>query len=308
VSEPDPDLELALELCDLADSITIKAFRRPDLAVETKPDLTPVTEADRQVELSIREELGRRRPDDVIVGEEFGESGTTGTAGTTGTTGSAGTAGTGTMPPRRWIIDPIDGTKNFVRGIPVWATLLALESGGALTVGVVSAPALGRRWWASRGRGAHAGPTGVGAGGGAAPGPGSPIDGSPSNVSPIHVSSVSRIADAQLSNASLAGWEEHGGPSRVVELALRCWRDRAFGDFWSHMLVAEGACEIALDPIVSLWDLAAIQVIVEEAGGRFTDLSGIARAHGGSAISSNGLLHDEALAILNNSRNDSPRA
>ena len=275
MSKPDPDLELALRLCDLADSITTKAFRQPDLAVETKPDLTPVTEADRQVELSMREELGRRRPDDVIVGEEFGES------------GAPGVAGTPTAPTRRWIIDPIDGTKNFVRGIPVWATLLALESGETLTVGVVSAPALGRRWWASRGAGAYAGPTA-----GAAPGPGSHIN----------VSSISRLEDAHLSNGSLAGWEEHGGPSRVVGLALRCWRDRAFGDFWSHMLVAEGACEIALDPIVSLWDLAAIQVIVEEAGGRFTDLSGIARSDGGSAISSNGLLHDDALAILNSSR------
>ena len=295
MTEPDPDLELALELCDLADSITIKAFRRPDLAVETKPDLTPVTEADRQVELSMREELGRRRPDDLIVGEEFGQS------GATRTTGTAGTAGTGTAPPRRWIIDPIDGTKNFVRGIPVWATLVALESGGVLTVGVVSAPALGRRWWASRSRGAYAGPLDAG-----------PLAAGPAPASrtgsPIRVSAVSRLEDAQLSNASLAGWEDHGGPSRVVDLALRCWRDRAFGDFWSHMLVAEGACEIALDPIVSLWDLAAIQVIVEEAGGRFTDLSGIVRADGGSAISSNGLLHDEALVILNSSRNDARRA
>jgi histidinol-phosphatase len=285
VSKPDPDLELALKLCDLADSITTKAFRRPDLAVETKPDLTPVTEADRHVELAVREELGRRRPNDVIVGEEFGES------------GSPRTAGTATTPTRRWIIDPIDGTKNFVRGIPVWATLIALESGGTLTVGVVSAPALGRRWWASRGQGAYAGPPAS-----SAPGPGSPSEASLINVSPINVSSVGRLEDAQLSNGSLAGWEDHGGPSRVVELALRCWRDRAFGDFWSHMLVAEGACEIALDPIVSLWDLAAIQVIVEEAGGRFTDLSGIARSDGGSAISSNGLLHDDALAILNSRR------
>ena len=263
------DLELALELCDIADSITTKAFRRPDLAVETKPDLTPVTEADREVELSVREELGRRRPQDLIVGEEFGE------------TGPAQTADSVRGTSRRWIIDPIDGTKNFVRGIPVWATLLALESDGLLTVGAVSAPALGRRWWASRGRGAYAGTP-------SDPGPGTPI----------RVSGVSRLEDSQLSNGSLAGWETHGGPDRVVELALGCWRDRAFGDFWSHMLVAEGACEIALDPVVSLWDLAAIQVIVEEAGGRFTDLSGIARADGGSAISSNGLWHDKALAIL----------
>jgi len=259
------DLQLALELCDLADRITTGAFRRPDLAVETKPDLTPVTEADRGVERALREELSRRAPDDVVLGEEFGEEG-----------------GTGDASGRRWIVDPIDGTKNFVRGIPVWATLLALEVRGSLSVGVVSAPALGRRWWAARGLGAYAGV------------PGS----DPAGAGRIEVSRVSSLADAQVSGASLSGWEEHGGPAGAVELALRCWRDRAFGDFWSHMLVAEGACEIALDPVVSLWDLAAVQVIVEEAGGRFTDLDGVARADGGSAVSSNGLLHDEALGIL----------
>lgn len=260
------DLRLALELCDIADGITSAAFRRPDLAVETKPDLTPVTEADRAVELALREEIGRRRPGDSVLGEEFGE-------------------GVGRASARRWIVDPIDGTKNFVRGIPVWATLLALEEEGALVVGAVSAPALGRRWWAARGLGAFAG-----AAGGAGPAGGL--------GTPIRVSQVSVLADAQVSGGGLAGWEEHGGPTGPVRLALRCWRDRAFGDFWSHMLVAEGACEIALDPVVSLWDLAAVKVIVEEAGGRFTDLGGVARADGGSAVSTNGLLHDEALAIL----------
>ena len=261
------DLRTALELCDIADRITTAAFRRPDLAVETKPDLTPVTEADRGVELAIRDQLRRRAPNDEVLGEEFGTETVSGSQ-------------------RRWIVDPIDGTKNFVRGIPVWATLLALEEGGSLSVGVVSAPALGRRWWAGRGMGAFAGGTGINAAG--------DRDGGP-----IRVSGVSALADAQVSGAGLSGWEERGGPAGAVELALRCWRDRAFGDFWSHMLVAEGACEIALDPVVSLWDLAAVQVIVEEAGGRFTDLSGAARADGGSAVSSNGLLHDEALRILN---------
>jgi len=270
------DLQLALGLCDVADRITLAAFRRPDLAVETKPDLTPVTEADRAVELALREELGRRRSGDSVLGEEFGEGAGTGSVGD-GTSGG-GTDGTGSG--RRWIVDPIDGTKNFVRGIPVWATLLALEEAGSLTVGAVSAPALGRRWWAGRGMGAFAGaPGGAGA--------------------PIRVSRVSALRDAQVSGGSLSGWEERGGPAGVVALALRCWRDRAFGDFWSHMLVAEGACEIALDPVVSLWDLAAVKVIVEEAGGRFTDLAGVTRADGGSAVSSNGLLHDEALSILN---------
>ena len=260
------DIRLALELCDVADGITTAAFRRPDLVIETKPDLTPVTEADKAVEEAIREELARRRPGDAVLGEEFGEGG--------------GLPGGGVAASRRWIVDPIDGTKNFVRGIPVWATLLALEVDGELTIGAVSAPALGRRWWAGRGSGAYAA---------------SPAGG---DATPIRVSRVADLSDAQVSNGSLSGWEEHGGPAGAVALALRCWRDRAFGDFWSHMLVAEGACEIALDPVVSLWDLAALQVIVEEAGGRFTDVGGVARADGGSAVSSNGLLHDEALAIL----------
>ena len=259
------DLHLALGLCDIADRITTAAFRRPGLAIETKPDLTPVTEADRGVEVALREELSRRRPGDAVLGEEFGLG------------EGSGHAASG----RRWIVDPIDGTKNFVRGIPVWATLLALEEHGTLIAGVVSAPALGRRWWAGRGLGAFAGSPGG------------------NDAARIRVSRVAALSDAQVSGASLSGWEERGGPAGAVALALRCWRDRAFGDFWSHMLVAEGACEIALDPVVSLWDLAALQVIVEEAGGRFTDLAGVARADGGSAVSSNGLLHDEALAILN---------
>jgi histidinol-phosphatase len=256
------DLDLALDLADVADRVTAAAFRRPDLAVETKPDLTPVTEADRAAEQAIRDALAGRRPGDAVVGEEYG------------------TTGTG---DRRWIVDPIDGTKNFVRGIPVWGTLIALEDQGRLVVGVVSAPALGRRWWAGRGLGAFAadlGPVPRAAG------------------QPIHVSKVSDLTDAQLTGASLEGWDERGLTTRVVDLALRCWRDRSFGDFWSHMLVAEGACDIGLDPVASLWDLAALQIIVEEAGGTFTDLAGAARPDGGCGVSSNGLLHGQALAIL----------
>ena len=244
------DLSLALELADLADSITTASFRRRGLVVETKPDMTPVTEADRGVERAMRDVLAERRPGDRIVGEEFGD-----------TDGHA---------DRRWIIDPIDGTKNFVRGVPVWATLVALEG----QVGVVSAPALGRRWWAATGLGAFA-------------------DGEP-----IRVSKVEQLADAQVSYGGMEGWEARGGPERLMRLTERCWRDRGFGDFWSHMLVAEGACEIGLDPIVSIWDLAALQVIVEEAGGTFTDFKGEPRADGGSAISSNGLVHEAALRIL----------
>ena len=248
------DLALGLEMADLADTLTVPRFRARDLTVDTKPDLTPVTEADRTVEQALRALVQARRPGDAVVGEEFGTSGAGG---------------------RRWIVDPIDGTKNFVRGIPVWATLVALEDAGELVVGVVSAPALGRRWWAGRGLGAFA-------------------DGQA-----IHVSAVDTLAAAQLSYSSLALWDQHpGGVGRLLELAGQCWRTRAFGDFWSHMLVAEGAAEVGLDPEVTLWDLAAVQVVVEEAGGRFTDLDGVPRPDGGSAVSTNGVLHDEVLRTL----------
>ena len=252
------DLALALQLCDLADTMTTAAFRRRDLVVETKPDLTPVSEADRGVEEAVRAQLATLRPGDAVLGEEFGSRG---------------------GGPRRWIIDPIDGTKNFVRNIPVWATLLALEVDGRLSVGVASAPALGRRWWAGRGLGAFADAPG---------GPGVPIG----------VSQVKDLGDAQLSYASAEGWGKRDMVTHIIELSGRCWRTRGFGDFWSHTLVAEGACDIGLDPDVSLWDLAALQVIVEEAGGRFTDLEGVPRPDGGSAVSSNGLLHEAALATL----------
>jgi histidinol-phosphatase len=221
--------------------------------VETKPDFTPVSEADQAAERLIREGLNAARPTDAVLGEEFG------------------TQGTGS---RRWIIDPIDGTKNYVRGVPVWATLLALEEDGVMRVGVCSAPALGHTWWAVRGEGAFA-------------------DGSP-----IHVSEVRAIEDAQLCYSDFKWWEEFGLQDQFEALAKRSWRTRGFGDFWSHILVAEGAADIAAEPIVALWDLAPLLVIVEEAGGKFTDLAGNVTADGGNALSTNGLLHDEALAAL----------
>ena len=250
------DLELALEMADRADAITMAAFRKTDLIVETKADRTPVSEADRAVEEDIRRVLTAERPGDRVVGEEYGDTGS---------------------GPRRWIVDPIDGTKNFVRRNPVWATLIALEEDGQLTVGVVSAPALGRRWWASRGGGSWV------------------DDGSPRRVT---VSAVGALADAHISAASLQSWDRWGGPAVFLELASNVYADRGFGDFWSHRLVAEGVCEVGLDPIVSLWDLAALQVIVEEAGGRFTNFEGESRPDGGSAISSNGLVHEEVRSIL----------
>jgi histidinol-phosphatase len=248
-----PDLVLAMELADAADELTSHHFRSADLVVEIKPDMTPVTEADRAVERMIAERLALARPDDSIVGEELGQRGDSG---------------------RRWIVDPIDGTKNYVRGIPVFATLLALEVDGAVALGVVSAPGLGRRWYAARGDGAFA-------------------DGEA-----MRVSGVDRLEEAQLCHASLDGWERIGRLQPLLELTRRCWRDRGFGDFWQHMLVAQGSAELALEAEVSLWDLAAVQVIVEEAGGRFTDLSGAATPAGGNAVSSNGLLHDAALALV----------
>jgi histidinol-phosphatase len=255
------DLQIALTLVERADRLTLPAYRRAELVVDTKPDRTWVTDADREVETAVRDYLARHCPGDAVMGEEYGETG---------------------KGPRRWIIDPIDGTSNFVRRVPVWATLLALEVNGRVMVGVASAPALGRRWWAGRGLGAWAGPAG----------------GAHYPEQPIRVSEISDLADAHLSSCGPEGWQDHGGPQRLLDLSSRCWRDRAFGDFWSHVLVAEGACDIGIDPIVSLWDLAALQVIVEEAGGRFTDFRGVARADGGSAVSTNGRLHEKALAVL----------
>jgi histidinol-phosphatase len=247
------DLALALYLADAADALTLGRFRATDLVVDAKPDLTPVSDADLAVETAVRAVIADARPGDAVVGEEHGISGT---------------------GPRQWVIDPIDGTKNFVRGVPVWATLIALRIDDRVDVGVVSAPALGRRWWAARGLGAFA-------------------DGTP-----IRVSQVSAMADASLSYSSLSGWEEQGRLEGVLDLTRRCWRTRAYGDFWSHMLVAEGAVDASFEPEVSLWDLAALQVIVEEAGGRFSDLSGQALPDLGSCVCSNGLLHDEVLSAL----------
>jgi len=250
-----PELALGLELADLADAVSLPRFRALDLVVETKPDLTPVTEADRAVERAVREHVARVRPDMAVLGEEEGEE-------------DAGPSGW------RWILDPIDGTANYVRGIPVWATLLGLEHHGRLVGGIVSAPALGRRWWAERGGGAFA-------------------DGTP-----IRVSKVARIEDAHLAFAGTGRWARDGKGEALLELLGRCRRARGFGDFCMHLLVAEGAVDAAFEPTVAYYDVAAVQVIVEEAGGRFTDLLGRPRADGGSAVSSNGLLHDDVLAAL----------
>ena len=251
------DLALAHELADAADAITLARFGAVDLVVSAKPDLTPVSDADLAVEQAIRERLATVRPDDAVLGEEDGESGT---------------------GPRRWVVDPVDGTKNFVRGVPVWASLIALQQDGVVTVGVVSAPALGRRWWAARGLGAWCRDD--------------------RGTRRLQVSGVTALADASVSYSSLTGWEEQGRLDGLLRLSREVWRTRAYGDFWSHVMVAEGAVDASFEPEVSLWDLAPLQVVVEEAGGRFTDLSGSARPDGGSAVCSNGRLHDDVLARL----------
>jgi histidinol-phosphatase len=252
------DLELALALADAADVITMGRFGAGDLVVDTKPDLTPVSDADRAVETAMRDRLAGERPGDAVIGEEYGVTGDS---------------------DREWIVDPVDGTKNFVRGAPVWATLLALRVDGEVVVGVASAPALGRRWWASRGAGSWTSYAG-------------------GETQRCTVSKVTSLADAFLSYSSLTGWEDQGRLDALLALGRRVWRTRAFGDFWSHVLVAEGAVDISCEPEVSLWDLAALQPIVEEAGGRFTDLSGVDRPDGGSVVCTNGLLHDDVLAAL----------
>jgi histidinol-phosphatase len=257
------DLALALELADVADEITISRFRADDLVVETKPDLTPVSEADRAVEQALRERLATLRPGDAIFGEEYGPS------------GSAVAEG-----GRRWIVDPIDGTKGYVRGMPVWATLLALEEDGEMTVGVVSAPAMGRRWWAARDEGAFT------------------LDRPGGEPRRVRVSAVSQLGDAQLCFGGLEDWRVVGRMDALLELGSRCWRTRGYGDFWQYMLVAEGSAELCCDPAFSLWDLAAPKVIVEEAGGRFTDLAWTGKGDGVSGFASNGLLHDAARTIL----------
>jgi histidinol-phosphatase len=252
------DLRFAHVLADAADDVTMRRFRALDLRVEAKPDLTPVSDADLATEESLRNMLRRARPRDAMLGEEFGQTGAS---------------------QRCWVIDPIDGTKNFVRGVPVWATLIGLMAEGEVTVGVVSAPALGRRWWAVRGGRAWTGR-------------------SLTKATGCHVSGVASLADASLSYSGLSTWQDAGLLEEFLHLTRQTWRTRAYGDFWSHMLVAEGAVDISVETDVKLWDLAALQIIVEEAGGVFTDLSGKPTPAGGSAICSNDLLHPQVLSLL----------
>lgn len=253
------DLRLAHVMADDADSLTMNRFKALDLKFSSKPDNTPVTEADTAVEEAIRRTLSRTRPRDSVLGEEMGTSGDS---------------------SRRWIIDPIDGTKNYMRGVPVWATLIALEVDGEIVASVVSAPALARRWWASKDAGAFTGRNIL-------------------NATQLHVSRVEKVEDSSLSYSSIDGWVNSKRGQGFVNLMADSWRTRAYGDFWSYMLVAEGAVDVATEPELELYDMAALDIIVREAGGRFTNLDGVDGVQGPGALATNGRLHDEVLGYLN---------
>jgi histidinol-phosphatase len=256
------DLALAHRLADAADAITLTRYQALDLTVTTKPDNTPVTDADKSAESAIRALLHAHRPEDGIVGEEFGDE--------------------GLEKNRYWVIDPIDGTKNFLRGVPTWATLIGLveknsDGSQSVVVGVVSAPALFRRWYAFDGGGAF-------------------VVVNSDVPKKIHVSEVSKIEDASISHSDFIGWGER--LASFNELLSNAWRTRAHGDFWSHMLVAEGAVDIAVEPSLALWDMAALDIIVREAGGRFTNLDGTDGPFGGNGLSTNAALHETAVQAL----------
>lgn len=249
-------LPLLHEIADRADAIALGHFRTARLAVDLKPDRSPVTAADRAIETAAREVVRAREPDLGVLGEEDGLE-------------------EGTGEETRLIVDPIDGTRNFVRGIPVFATLLAVEQHGTVVAGVISAPALGRRWHAARGAGAFCGER------------------------PIRVSTIATLERAQLFHGSVGGLGEGNPLPALLALAQRVERTRGFGDFFQHVLVAEGAGEIAVDPVVQPWDIAPLMVLVEEAGGRCTTLTGERTIYGGSLVTTNGLLHEVALRGLN---------
>jgi histidinol-phosphatase len=270
------DLALAHALADLADAISLDRYQAQDLVVINKPDNTPVTDADRAVETAIREALATHRQTDGLVGEEFGSD--------------KGTSG------RYWVIDPIDGTKNFMRGVPTWATLIALvqvDSSGTeeVVVGIASAPALARRWSAAKGHGAF-----VRFNSGNVDDVSEEFD-STSREKKISVSKISALSDASISYSDFVGWGDRLEPFQ--KMLATAWRTRGIGDFWSHMLVAEGAVDVAIEPKLAVWDMAALDIIVREAGGIFTNTAGQSGPFGGSGVSTNGLLHNAVINGLN---------
>lgn len=252
------DLALALALADAADLITTARYQAQDLVVTTKPDNTPVTDADREAETVIRKMLSEKRPADGLVGEEFGDD--------------------KQDKNRYWVVDPIDGTKNFMRGVPTWASLIGLVENGEVVVGVASAPALSRRWFAGKGLGSF-------------------VTFNGGEERKIHVSKVSEIKDASIAYSDFVGWNERR--DLFTSLVDSCWRSRGLGDFWSHMLVAEGAVDIAAEPSLALWDMAALDIIVREAGGTFGAITGEPGPHHRSGLSTNGLLHEKVVSHLN---------
>lgn len=252
------DLELALEMATIADQLAMSRYRALDLSIETKPDFTPVTEADRAVETALRELLAQNRPEDGVIGEEF--------------------PNTNESASRTWIIDPIDATKNYVRGVPVWATLISLAVDGKPQVGVVSAPAMGRRWWASPEDGAYT----------------QDVDGS---IRSINVSAVRSLADASFSFSDSVGWEALGSDV-LNRVTSSVWRSRGYGDFWSHLLVAEGAVDVAIEPELQSYDMAAFVAIVLASGGSITGANGQDPLVAGHAITTNGLIHKAVLELI----------
>jgi len=270
------DLALAHALADLADAISLDRYQAQDLVITTKPDNTPVTDADRAVETAIREALATHRQTDGLVGEEFGSD--------------KGTSG------RYWVIDPIDGTKNFMRGVPTWATLIALvqvDSSGIeeVIVGIASAPALARRWSAAKGHGAI-----VRFNSGSVDYLSDDFEAS-TNEKKISVSKVGKLSDASISYSDFVGWGDRLEPFQ--KMLANAWRTRGIGDFWSHMLVAEGAVDVAIEPSLAVWDMAALDIIVREAGGAFTNTAGQDGPFGGSGVSTNGVLHNAVVSGLN---------
>lgn len=257
------DLKFALELADIADAHSLPRFMAADLHVNTKPDRTFVTDADTAVEAAIRAHIEEQRPADGFFGEE---------------------SGTLDQGSRQWIIDPIDGTSNFLRGVPNWASLIALAIDGKPVVGVVSAPAFGKRWWGATGLGAWMS-----------------ID----NATPtkLQVSEVTELSHASLSFQSIRQWDDAGYLNSLVELTRAIWRDRAYGDMWSYMLLAEGQVDVVAEFDVKPYDLAALVPIVTEAGGRFSDIDGSESAWNGSALATNGALHDTVVEFVRQHQN-----
>lgn len=257
------DLALALELADIADAISLDRFRAQDLHVETKPDASPVTDADRSVEQALKAKLAEQRPNDSLIGEEFGN-----------------TEGDSKGPKRTWIIDPIDGTANFMRGVPVWASLIALQIDGKVVLSVVSAPALGRRWWAAPEIGSWT----------------RDIDGSERI---LKVSAIGDLGHASLSYNNLQLWDQSGKLTELLELSRKIWRTRAYGDFYSYMLLAEGSVDIVTEHDLKIYDIAALVPIVELAGGEFSALNGPLTEESSSVLATNGKLHSLAFAAFN---------